>query len=145
MAKRLLLALCLLAFISCEIPVFEVNTEANSNNAFSVKKGNQFKVKLAGNPTTGYSWFLLNLENLASSKYVSNVDVNEDGSASGYVPSAPVNQDGMALVGAGGDFYFTLKADAKTSEPVELLFSYQRPWLKTNDDPNAVKVEITVE
>ena len=145
MANRLLLVLCLLAFISCEIPVFEVNTESNSNNAFSVKKGKKFKVKLAGNPTTGYSWFLLNLENLASSKYVSNVDTNEDGTAGGYVPSVPPSEDGIQIVGSGGDFYYTFKAVAKTSEPVELLFSYQRPWLKTNDDPNAVKVKITVE
>ena len=145
MAKKLLLALCLLAVISCLTPVFEVNTEANSDNAFTVKKGSQFKVKLAGNPTTGFSWFLLNLENLASSQYVSNVDANEDGSAGGYVPAAPVNQDGMVLVGSGGDFYYTFKAEAKTNEPVELLFSYQRPWARTNDDPNAVKVKITVE
>ena len=144
MANRLLLALCLLAFISCEIPVFEVNTEANSNNAFSVKKGKNFKVKLAGNPTTGYTWFLLNLESLASSKYVSNVDTNEDGTAGGYIPSVPQFDD-LPVIGSDGDFYYTFKAVAKTSEPVELLFSYQRPWLKTNDDPNAVKVKITVE
>ena len=145
MSNKLILALCLLAFISCGTQVLDVDTEANSNNVFSVKKGKKFKVKLAGNPTTGYSWFLLNLENLASSKYVSNVDTNEDGTAGGYVPSVPPSEDGIPLVGSGGDFYYTFKAVAKTSEPVELLFSYQRPWLKTNDDPNAVKVKITVE
>ena len=145
MTSKLLLVLCLLAFISCEIPSFEVNTEANSDNAFSVKKGQKFKVKLTGNPTTGYSWFLLNLENLASSKYVSNVDANKDGTAGGYVPSVTPSEDGMQLAGSGGYFYYTFKAVDKTSEPVELLFSYQRPWLKTNDDPNAVKVKITVE
>ena len=145
MSNKLILALCLLAFISCGTQVLDVDTEANSNNVFSVKKGKKFKVKLAGNPTTGYSWFLLNLENLASSKYVSNVDTNEDGTAGGYVPSVPPSEDGIPLVGSGGDFYYTFKAVAKTSEPVELLFSYQRPWLKTNDDPNAVKVKINVE
>ena len=145
MSNKLILALCLLAFISCGTQVLDVDTEANSNNVFSVKKGKKFKVKLAGNPTTGYSWFLLNLENLASSKYVSNVDTNEDGTAGGYVPSVPPSEDGIPFVGSGGDFYYTFKAVAKTSEPVELLFSYQRPWLKTNDDPNAVKVKINVE
>ena len=145
MANKLIFALCLLAFISCEIQVLEVNTEANSNNAFSVKKGKKFKVKLAGNPTTGFSWFLLNLENLNSSKYVSNVDANEDGTAGEYVPSVPPSEDGMQIVGSGGDFYYTFKAVDKTNEPVELLFSYQQPWVKTNNDPNAVKVKINVE
>ena len=144
MASKLFIALCLLAFISCEIPVFEVNTEANSVNNFSVKKGEKFKIKLAGNPTTGFTWFLLNLEKLSSSKFISNVDTSEDGTAGGYVPEVPANDDGIMLVGSGGDFYYTFKADAKTSEPVELLFSYQRPWLKTNDDPNAIKVKISV-
>ena len=46
--------------------------------------------------------------------------------------------------GAGGDFYFTFEAVAKTSEPVSFLFSYQKPWEGINDVANAVKVEITV-
>ena len=147
MANKLFLALCLLAFISCETPVFDVNTEANSNNAFSVQKGQRFKLRLHGNPTTGYSWFLLNKDSLTSSKFVSNVDTNEDGTAGGYVPAATANSNGFGfgMVGSGGDFYYTFEAGDRTSEPVELLFSYQRPWQKTNDDPNATSVKITVE
>ena len=145
MANKLILALCLLVFISCGTQVLDVDTEANSNNVFSVKKGKKFKVKLAGNPTTGYSWFLLNLKYLTSSKYISNVDTNKDGTAGGYVPSASPNEDGIQLVGSGGYYYYTFKAVAKTSQPVELLFSYQKPWLKNNNDPNAVKVKINVE
>ena len=147
MANKLFLFLCLLVFISCEIPIFQVNTETNSNNAFTVKKGQRFKLKLFGNPSTGYSWFLLNLENLTSSKFVSNVDTNEDGTAGGYVPfvSQKTSGFGFGLVGAGGDFYYTFKAVDKTTEPVELLFSYQRPWEKVNDDSNAISVKITVE
>ena len=146
MSNKLIFVLCLLAFISCETPVFEVNTEANAVNTFSVKKGQQFKVKLHGNPTTGYSWFLLNLENLTSSKYVSNVDTNEDGSAGGYIPDHQISlKVRIPIVGGGGNFFFTFEAVDKTSEPVELLFSYQRPWARTNDDANATKVKITVE
>ena len=140
MSKVLLIALCLFAFISCEIPVFEVDTTANALNSFKVEKGQQFKVKLAGNPTTGYSWFLLNVKKLTSTSAVQNVDTNEDGSAGGYV-----SKNVKGLVGAGGDFFFTFKAVTKTTEPVELLFSYQRPWQKTENDANAVKVLITVE
>ena len=142
MTSKFFLSLCLLTFIFCETPVFEVNTEKNSNNAFSVKKGLQFKIKLAGNPTTGYSWFLLNLKKLAESEFVSSVDTNEDGSAGGYVPDETVDENGNAIEGAGGNFYFTFEAKAKTSEPVNLLFSYQAPW--NGNSEKAVKVEITV-
>ena len=145
MVNKLFLTLCLLAFISCETPVFEVNTEGHSANAFTVKKGLQFKLKLAGNPTTGYSWFLLNLKSLSESKFVSNVDTNEDGSAGGYVQKENVDENEEPIDGAGGDFYFTFEAVAKTSEPVNFLFSYQKPWEGINDVANAVKVEITVK
>ena len=141
MSSKLFLVLCLLAFIVCEDTVFEVNLNANALNTFSVKKGKEFKIKLAGNPTTGYSWFLLNLEALTESNAVANVDTNEDGSAGGYVSSVP---EGESLPGAGGDFYFTLKAVAKTSEPIDLLFSYQRPW-EANNAANSVTVKINVE
>ena len=144
MSNKLLIALCLFTLITCETPVFEVNTKANSNNLFSVKKGQQFKLKLAGNPTTGYSWFLLNLEELTSSEFISNVDTNEDGSAGGYVPIEKENENGEPIVGAGGHFYFTFEAVAKTSEPISLLFSYQKPWESTNDVADAVKVEVTI-
>ena len=143
MSKVLLIALCLFAFISCEIPVFAVDTTANALNSFKVEKGQQFKVKLAGNPTTGYSWFLLNVKKLTSTSAVQNVDTNEDGSAGGYVSDS--DKENKGLVGVGGNFFFTFKAVTKTTEPAELLFSYQRPWEKKENDENAVKVKITVE
>ena len=145
MSNKLFLSLCLLAFISCEAQIFEVNTNGNAVNSFTIKKGLQFKLKLPGNPTTGYSWFLLNLKNLTESEFVSNVDTNEDGSAGGYVPTEKENENGEQIDGAGGDFYFTFEAVAKTSEPVNFLFSYQRPWEGINDVANAVKVQVTVK
>ena len=144
MANKLILSLCLVAFIYCETPVFEVKTDKSSNNVFTVKKGLQFKIKLAGNPTTGYSWFLLNLKNVTESKFISNVDTNEDGSAGGYVPDEIVDENGTPLDGAGGNFYFTFEAEAKTSEPVTLLFSYQTPWEGINNVAAVAKVQITV-
>ena len=145
MAKKVFLALCLLAFISCEAQVFEVDTEGNSANIFTIKKGLQFKIKLAGNPTTGYSWFLLNLKNLIESGYVLNIDTNDDGSAGGYVQRNEVDENGNIIEGLGGDYYFTFEAAAKTSEPVNFLFSYQKPWESTNDTANLVKVQINVK
>ena len=145
MANKVFLALCLLAFISCEAQVFEVDVDGHGDNSFTIKKGLQFKLKLAGNPTTGYSWFLLNLKNLIESGYVLNVDTNDDGSAGGYVQRNEVDENGNIIEGLGGDFYFTFEAAAKTSEPVNFLFSYQKPWESTNDTANLVKVQITVK
>ena len=145
MTNKVFLALCLLTFISCETQVFEVNVDGHTANSFTIKKGLQFKLKLAGNPTTGYSWFLLNLKKLVESGFVSNVDTNEDGSAGGYVQKEEVDENGNTIEGAGGDFYFTFEAVAKTSEPVNFLFSYQQPWEGINNVANAVKVEITIK
>ena len=145
MVNKVFLTLCLLAFISCEAQVFEVDTESNAGNVFTIKKGLQFKLKLAGNPTTGYSWFLLNLKSLIESGFVLNVDTNKDGSAGGYVQKEEVDENGNTIEGAGGDFYFTFEAVAKTSEPVSFLFSYQTPWEGINNVANAVKVQVTVK
>ena len=144
MANKVFLALCLLAFISCEAQVFEVDVDGHGDNSFTIKKGLQFKLKLAGNPTTGYSWFLLNLKNLIESGYVLNVDTNDDGSAGGYVQRNEVDENGNIIEGLGGDFYFTFEAAAKTSEPVNFLFSYQKPWEGINDTINIAKVQITI-
>ena len=144
MANKLILALCLVAFIYCETPVFEVETGKSSNNVFTVKKGLQFTIKLAGNPTTGYSWFLVNLKNVTESKFISNVDTNEDGSAGGYVPGDIIYENGTIIEGAGGNFYFTFEAEAKTSEPVTLLFSYHTPWEGINNVADVAKVQIIV-
>ena len=144
MASKIFLALCLLAFISCEAQVFEVDTEGNSANIFTIKKGLQFKIKLAGNPTTGYSWFLLNLKSLIESGFVLNVDTNKDGSAGGYVQKEEFDENGNIIEGLGGDFYFTFEAAVKTSEPVNFLFSYQKPWEGINDTINVAKVQITI-
>ena len=145
MVNKVFLTLCLLAFISCEAQVFEVDVDGHGDNSFTIKKGLQFKLKLAGNPTTGYSWFLLNLKNLIESGYVLNIDTNDDGSAGGYVQRNEVDENGNIIEGLGGDFYFTFEAAAKTSEPVNFLFSYQKPWESTNDTANLVKVQINVK
>ena len=74
-----------------------------------VYKGQLFTIQLDSNPTTGFDWHLVKINN----KYVKQV-------ASGY------NQSSTKLVGAGGQRWFKLKlvAVGRTS----LTLSYYRIW-----------------
>jgi predicted secreted protein len=86
----------------------------------SAKMGSTFTIKIRGNPTTGYSWFLENRTNLNTS-LIQALNLSEHGSAD-YVtdPSEP------GMVGVGGYYYFRFSALA--AGDAQLVFVHKRPW-----------------
>jgi len=113
------------------------NTEAK---AMDVNNDEIFSVKLNGNPTTGYSWVLMNEEEIASSGVVSKV-------ADDYVEDE--HEEGM--VGVGGTFTFEFMVNNACGKQLpNLVFGYKRPWedevvdkaeytLNLKDDANCAK------
>jgi len=103
------------------------NTEAK---AMDVNNDEIFSVKLNGNPTTGYSWVLMNEEEIASSGVVSKV-------ADDYVEDE--HEEGM--VGVGGTFTFEFMVNNACGKQLpNLVFGYKRPW----EDEVADKAEYTL-
>ena len=86
----------------------------------SAKVGSTFSIKIRGNPTTGYSWFLENRNNLNTSM-IQALNLSEHGSAD-YVTDA--SEPGM--VGVGGYYYFRFSALA--AGDAQLVFIHKRPW-----------------
>jgi inhibitor of cysteine peptidase len=103
--------LCCVALVT-----LAVSAPAQDSKPMSVAMGQEFKVTLASNPTTGYSWALAKPLDEKIVKLVTNV----------YV--APETR----LVGAGGNQIWTFKAagEGKT----EIALKYVRPW-ETNVAP----------
>ncbi len=89
-------------------------TKADDGKTFTVKTGDILKVKLAGNPTTGFVW-------TASLDAASAALLKQQG-APDYTQDATDGQ----VVGAGGTYTFTFTAAAEGQATIELF--YARPW-----------------
>jgi inhibitor of cysteine peptidase len=100
--------------------------ESDDGKSVNVDVGRRVRIRLAGNPTTGYSWFLTPIEGQA---------VKADGELE-YKPNA--HRPGM--VGVGGTFELVLRA-AKAGESAVRL-EYKRPWEK--DTPPLRKFAVTL-
>ena len=96
-----------------------------------VEQGEQFDLILSGNMTTGYGWFLHNVDSKLSA-----LNMNQYNSAD-YV-SDPNEEE---LMGVPGKFHF--KFEAKEVGEAELDFVYERPWNK--ELGRKAKVKITIK
>jgi len=124
----------------------ENNNNINVNNEISlpqsatqgeikVKEGEIFSIKVKGNPTTGYSWFLVNEEELTSSGIIPlNLTEHKSGSY--------LSQNPKGMVGGGGIFDFQFKVTKLNNELPKIILTYRRPWLPVNE--NDRKLEITI-
>jgi len=100
--------------------------ESDDGKSVSVDAGRRVRIRLAGNPTTGYSWFLMPIEGSA---------VKAEGEVE-YKPNA--QQPGM--VGGGGTFELVLRAVQAGKSSVRM--EYKRPWEK--DTPPIRKFAVTL-
>ena len=105
----------------------EVHTMPQGTNSFDVtsKAGETFTIKIRGNPTTGYSWFLENRDNLDNSA-IQALNLNEHGSSRDYI----TDEHPEGMVGVGGFYYFRFKG-LKAGVNATLRFVNKRPWETT--------------
>lgn len=127
--------LCLLFLIglaSCE-KKFSITKDTE----VYVGKGTDFSISLKGNPTTGYTWVLLNPEE--SSKYLKATNLKEKNQGE-YV----IDKQNLELVGAGGTFVFKFDALESTDDATPLKFAYLRLWEKQENIVPKYTVEVNV-
>ena len=114
-------------------------TMKGGKNELEIEQNSEFNVELEGNPTTGYSWILEDIDNIKNSKVLTilNLD-NEINTSSTYVQDAC--QDGMC--GVGGTFIFQFKVNQVNdgNELPKLNFGYRRPWEKEVKEYNKVEI-----
>ena len=123
-----LFTLASLSIILCDyqkVPeerIFSLDNKQDLNE-FDVKEGDEFFIKIHGNPTTGYAWYLnenSNRDNLLA------LNLNENNSSTNY--ETDPHESGM--VGVGGNYYFKFKG-LKTGQ-YNLLFVQKRAWENYN-------------
>lgn len=120
MAALIVLILTLTACGSAAVKLDEQDNGAS----VEVNSGERVSITLAGNPTTGYSWELVDFD---------EVVVEAVGE--------PEYKSDSKLIGGGGEYTFTLKALAPGTTTVRLV--YQRSW-ETDLEPIEV-FEVTVK
>jgi predicted secreted protein len=135
------LLLLLYLFITIEstkdtksVQVYKLDSEDDANFSLNAKPNSKISLRLIGNPTTGYGWFLKNPEKLDENFLVStNLDDRN---------SAPFKRDQSAqfLLGSPGYFSFEFKVKDKGNPTVE--FVYKRPW--EQEGVKSFKVELNI-
>lgn len=105
-------------------------TEPDSGNAFTVKVGDTIQVVLPGNMTTGFAWVAA-LDDKAAALLVKDGDEV-------YTEQCTDPQ----VVGAGGTFTFTFKAQAAGQATLKLV--YERSWENAAPE-QTFEVQITIE
>ena len=138
-----ILFLFLFIFINCETyegaKVFEIANRKGKKYevSLSVEVGEEFALKFTGNPTAGYTWVLLNVDQVSDT--LKGLNFDNDGIAE-YV----ADEVDKEFVGSPRKFYFKFKALKATNEEKVLNFSYKRAWVKNNNiEPDTI-VKITV-
>lgn len=100
--------------------------------SFIVKANTYFSIRLKGNPTTGYTWIMLNGKSYSGSEGIIPMNLSENYNSTLY------NQERHTIgnVGFGGTFQFIFQATEASNKIYPLIFSYRRPW----EDGAALKV-----
>lgn len=100
---------------------------------FNAGVNDEFYIKIHGNPTTGYSWYLSensDKENLLALN-LSDVDSSADYQVDPHPPG---------FVGIGGTFYFRFKGLKEGN--YNLFFVKKRIWEKTNISERLVIINV---
>ncbi len=106
-----------------------VLTEGDNGRAITLKAGDVLVVRLAANPTTGYTWTLAAVDEA----------VLHPAGEAGYTPE-PAAQ---GRVGAGGTAEWRFVAAGNGTTTLELL--YTRPWETPSQPGKTFSVTVTVQ
>lgn len=124
-AVKVMTVLFFLAFLAgCDVPK-EISLRLDGDREVTLQKGQDLKVELEANPTTGYSWEIL----------------TSDGGVARAI-GEPEYASSSAAVGAGGLQTFRVRALSEGKE--EIKFRYRRPWEKGKEPAIIYTVHLTV-
>lgn len=95
------------------------NITVNSNTAF--------KIRIEGNPTTGYIWYISNVNDI-NQQLLLITNINSNNTTEDYA----INQQYDGIVGQPGYYIFEFEAKKPTltDRPIRIEFIEKRPWEK---------------
>ena len=105
-----------------------------------MKSGQKFIIEMEGNPTTGFSWFLEDVEKL-NKELIIPLNLNEKNSAEFY-RKTPDEENGTKILGSGGIYHFKFQTHQTNSGDEVLRFVYKRPWTKENEIRKSIYIKV---
>ena len=127
MYKKIFLSMLILFSLSACSGGTQTLTAEDSGKSVQIKTGETFTITLESNPTTGYQWTVLDVDEKILSQ----------------VGDAEYQSKGTVMPGSGGEETFTFKALA--SGKTELLLGYERPWEEDVDPVESFIITVIVE
>lgn len=94
----------------------------------TVKVNTSFKIKIEGNPTTGYIWYIGNVNEIKQ-QFLVMKNINSNNSTDNYI----VDKNNDGIVGQPGYYLFEFEAIKTTLlyKPIKMIFNQKRPWEET--------------
>jgi inhibitor of cysteine peptidase len=127
MLTTIVLLISTILLSACAAAAAPVYTKSDQGSPITVSVGDTFSVKLEGNPTTGYAWEALpDAAGLLSQVGEPDYDSSDE-----------------ALLGSGGMYTFTFKAEKAGETTLEII--YHRSFETGVDPIDSFKVTIIVE
>ena len=108
--------------------------QESAETSINVKQGEIFQILIEGAPSTGYSWYLKNKDELIKSK-ITPLNLNEYNSVEWIG-----NPHKKGMVGYGGNFNFLFKLENNSNLP-KIILEYFRSF---EPDNIVAHVEVTV-
>jgi inhibitor of cysteine peptidase len=124
--KRIIIISLAGLLVVSPVEAMKIFNESANNRAMVIAKGEDFRVELKSNPTTGFRWEMGKLDR----KKFKPVK-------SGYIPEK------TGLIGSGGVEWWEIKAVGKGKGTVSLL--YRRPWEKETPPLKTFQVNIRIK
>ena len=122
--KLAVLIICIILSQTMNKTVYEMPSNTKGTWEISAKRGDTISIKIRGNKTTGYSWYLVNRDQLKKLN-IQPLNLDQHGSTTNYA----MDENPEHLMGVGGYFYFDLQIpDNIENQVVELEFAHKRPW-----------------
>jgi predicted secreted protein len=116
-----------------DVLVFD-NLKDNSKISLSV--GKSIDILIKGNPTTGYGWYLDNVEEI-NKEVLYPLNLTKENSSKNFV----TNEHPKGFVGVGGNYHFLFNGVGPGT--VKLVFVYKRPWETKPINKLRYTVEVT--
>ena len=99
----------------------------------TVKMGEGFIIKIFSNPTTGYNWYIDNIEQIKDSKILNCINLNDNNSTGKFIVDNPEN----LIMGQPGHFEFKFTSHynesyIKSNLFEKIVFVEKKPWENIN-------------
>ncbi len=120
-----------------ENQILELNTNNKEVLKVSATLNTVLDVRVKGNPTTGFNWFVENANELNDAKVLTPLNLNDKNASKDYVTNTNTN----GAFGVGGFYSFQFLPSNEGNALIKL--SYKRPWLKSSGQ--TYTLDVTVE